>query len=54
MCRTTGAGIATKRAFSGVMPPPFVLVCTNPDRRTTPATTGTKLSISSALSSFQR
>ena len=40
------------RAFSGVTPPP-VAPPARLDRRTTPATTGTKLSIKSELSSFQ-
>jgi hypothetical protein len=52
MCMTTGAGIAMKRAFSGVTPPP-VAPPARLDRRTTPAITGTKLSIKSELSSFQ-
>ena len=50
MCKTTGAGIAMKRAFSGVT---LLLLLDRLDRRTTPATTGTKLSIKSELSSFQ-
>ena len=52
MCTTAGAGIAMKRAFSEVTPPPFVPPA-RPDRRTTPAATGTKPSIKSELSSFQ-
>ncbi len=49
MCKTTGAGIAAKRALSGVTPPPLAI----PNRRNTPAATGTRLSIKSELSSFQ-
>ena len=52
MCMTTGTGIAMKRAFSGVLPLPFAPPA-RLDSRTTPATTGTKLSIKSELSSFQ-
>ncbi len=49
MCRTTGAGVAMKRAFSGVTAPPLA----SADRCTTPATIGTKLSVRSEANSFQ-
>jgi hypothetical protein len=49
MCKTTGAGAATNRAFSAVTGP----APARPDKRTPPATTGTKLSIKRAASGFQ-